>query len=322
MKLKGNMRQVIRRQGKSEKTFEVYWKWCEEFIRFSKGDDWIHPRKLGRFEIEKYLSYLASVRNVSPTTQNQAFSGILYMYREVLGINIEGVNALRAKERRNIPAVLSRGEVGRLFNAMSGVSWLAAMIQYGSGLRIGEVISLRIKDIDLERNQLTVRDGKGRVDRVTCLAPELRPMIEQRISEVAKLQQLDQATKNGGVTLPYSFGVKSPNAHYQLGWYFLFSSKKLSSFNSGPLRRHHSHDSHINRSIVQGARDAGIRKRVTSHVLRHSFATHLLESGTDLRTIQELLGHKSIETTQIYLHVKSQSGSRSPFGQVELRLVA
>ncbi len=317
MKLKEQIHAQVLRRGFSIKTFESYWYWIEQFLRFSRnGSQWVHPTEMDEVDVERFLTHLAVNGNVSPTTQNLAMQAILFMYRTVFGESLSGINAVRAKRPRRVPSVLSQEEVCRLLDHLKGDSWLVASMMYGSGLRIGEAVGIRIKDIDFDRNQLFVKGGKGKKDRVTCLSPSLTPCIRLQIERTKKLQEKDLELNQHGVSLPHCFEQKSPSARLAIPWYYLFCSQKLSRppGKAGPLLRHHIHSCHVNRDISVAAKAAKIYKRVTSHILRHSFATHLLETGCDLKTIQELLGHSNIKTTSIYLHVDKygQSSSISP----------
>lgn len=319
MKLKQQLQHAIRTNGKSYNTFKTYWGWCERFLRFSKAEgQWVHPRDMGEAEVETFLTDLAVNQRVAPSTQNQALAALLYLYKHVLKTELTGINALRAKPKTTVPTVLSRGEVSSLLNRMTGKPQLIASLQYGCGLRIGEAVSVRLKDIDLNRSQLIVRHGKGGKDRVTCLPPSLRPLIEKQMQEAKRFCDQDIQNGSNGVSLPNAFGRKSKSAHHSYAWYFLFSSSKLSidpETSSAERYRHHIHKSHISRQFKQAVQAAGITKHATSHTLRHSFATHLLEAGNDIRVVQELLGHVDLNTTQIYTHVnrnKASMGSRSP----------
>ncbi len=320
MKLKEQISAQIKRGGYSPKTFKTYWHWIDKYIRFNKsGSNWIHPKELDSSDVERFLTHLAVNRNVSPTTQNVALQALLFMYRKVLNMEIYGVNAIRAKRPQRVPTVLSRGEVEKLLSHLHGSTKLIASLMYGCGLRIGEAISVRIKDIDLDRNQLTVRHGKGGKDRITCLPGGLAPLINKQIQRAEAIWKSD-LKQNVGISLPNAFDRKSPKSQFAIGWYYLFCSGRLcvKPGTTDRMVRHHVHTSNINRNISDAAKRAGIRKRVTSHALRHSFASHLLESGIDLRTIQELLGHNDIRTTQIYLHVDKlgKSSTISPLESI------
>lgn len=316
-KLLDQLSDKIRSLGYSRKTNETYKHWCLEYLRFHhrRTGDWIHPTKQGRVEVEQFLTYLAVKRNVSPTTQNVAFQSVLFMFREVLGMKIENVNALRAKKPQRMPNVLSRQEVAELLKHLSGQSRLIAMLLYGCGLRIGECLSLRVKDCDFANGVILIRAAKGAKDRVVQLPSIAEPLLRLQIAETERLHAIDLADGVARVPLPFAFEKKSSQAASQLGWFFVFSSRVRSKEpDTGRLGRYHVDESNVTRSLGIAARRAGIHKRVTSHCLRHSYATHLLNTGTDIRTIQKLLGHSSVITTQIYTHVDASApaNERSP----------
>ena len=304
--LKDDVFEKIRLMNYSRETFRTYWSWIEQFLRFSRHNgEWIHPREMREPEVEKFLTFLAVKRHVSAKTQNQAFSALMFLYSKVLKIELKNVSALRAKESMNIPVVLSRDETKRLLGNLSGVYLLMAQLMYGSGLRLDETMNLRIKDIDFDRGMIHLKTTKGSKPRTTCMASVLIEPLRRRVSHVARLHASDVRNKVARVALPKAFGRKSKSAESSLSWYFLFASNSLSQCpETGRIGRHHMDESNIGRAIKQASQKARIVKRVTPHTLRHSFATHLLEQGTDLRTIQELMGHVDISTTMIYLHVK------------------
>lgn len=316
-KLLDELSHKIRRLGYSRKTGETYRHWCLEFLRFHqrRTGQWIHPSTQGRTDVEMFLTYLAVKRNVSPTTQNVAFQAVLFLFREVLGMKIENVNALRAKKPQRLPTVLSRQEIAELFKHLSGQSRLMAMLLYGCGMRIGEVVSLRVKDVDFANGMIVIRAAKGAKDRVVQLPKSAEEPLRLQISEAERWHAIDVADGVARVPLPYAFEQKSPQAASQLGWYWVFCSAYRSCDpETGRIGRYHVDESNFTRSLGIAARRAGIHKRVTSHTMRHSYATHLLNSGTDLRTIQKLLGHSSVVTTQIYTHVDAcgPASERSP----------
>lgn len=320
MKLREQMRQKIRTQGKSVNTFDAYWYWCRRFLVYWKDikGEWIHPNELREREVERFLTTLAIGGDVAANTQNLALQSILYLYREVLKIDLKNINAMRAKRGRRVPVVLSQREIALLLSKTTGASSLVANIMYAAGLRITECLSLRIKDIDFDRQQLTIRSGKGDKDRVTVLPPVIFGRIQRQINSVFLLYQRD---KQDGfpVSLPDAFGRKSKKAGFDFRWFFLFPSATISKDpRDGLNKRYHLNAAHVGRSITGAAMRAGIVKRVTSHTLRHSFATHMLEAGNNIRVIQELLGHSSVETTQIYTHVEQygHAGARSPLEKV------
>jgi integron integrase len=306
-----------RAKGYSPKTAATYRHWCEDFLRWhrQRSGRWIHPSDMGRAEIEAYLTHLAANRNVSPTTQNVAFQAILFLYRELIGVTIEGVDALRAKRPQRLPTVLSRQEVSELLKQLGGQSRLMAMLLYGCGMRIGEVVSLRVKDVDFDMRQVILRAAKGAKDRVVQLPAAAIEPLRTQIADATHWHARDIADGMARVPLPFAFARKSPQASSQLAWYWVFCSHVRSRDpESQQIGRYHVDESNFTRSLSIAARRAGILKRVTSHCLRHSYATHLLNSGTDIRTIQKLLGHTDVRTTMIYTHVDETgpASERSP----------
>ena len=273
---------------------------------------------MGRAEIESFLTHLAVERNVAPSTQNQALHAILFLYREVLEQPIpERINAIRAQERRRLPTVLTLDEVQQLLVQITGVPHLVSLLLYGSGLRVREALSLRVKDIDFDRRQITVRAGKGDKDRVTMLSESAIPELEAQLQVTKALHERDLAQGHGRAPLPYALASKYPNAEREWGWQFIFPSSRLSKDpqrQESPLYRFHLHESVIQKAVRKAAQQAGLSKPVTPHTLRHCFATHLLEAGYDIRTVQELLGHADVKTTQIYTHVLNRGphGVQSP----------
>lgn len=324
MKIRQRFTEVRKRKGLAESTEETYWLRCEEFIRFLRAADgrWVEPDEWDESHVERYLTHLAVNRSVSASTQNQAFSALLFLFREVLGKRFENVRALRAKRRELIPVVYSVDEVGRLLDQMRGIHELVAEVMYGGGLRVGEAVSLRIKDVDLDRLAIGVCDAKGAVDRFTLLPPELVPRLQRQFERVKQLHALDIRQGFARVALPAAFGRKSPKAASSLAWYWLFASNTRSRDpKTGEIGRHHIHKSSVQRAIKAAGERAAITKRIKSHALRHSFATHLLEAGETIETVRDLLGHKDISTTQVYLHAMRPAHSRvkSPLTQVLAR---
>jgi integron integrase len=271
---------------------------------------------MGTAEINQFLTHLAVERKVAASTQNQAFSAILFMYQKVLEIEpglIEG--AVRAKRPERLPIVLSRDEVRRVLGQLTGLYRLIALIQYGAGLRVLEVLRLRVKDIEWDLNQIVIREGKGNKDRRTMLPAAVRPLLREHLIGVKKQHDLDLANGGGDVFLPDAFERKSTEAARSWIWQYVFPSGKFSvDPRSGDKRRHHYHEGTVMREFTAAVRRAKLEKRATTHSLRHSFATHLLEDGYDIRTVQELLGHANVETTMIYTHVLNLGGRgvRSP----------
>jgi len=264
---------------------------------------------MGKEEIEQFLTFLAVNKKVSPTTQNQAFSAILFLYKEVLGIDMSSWNiqALRAQERKHIPQVLTKDEVQKVIGELTGVYQLIVQMMYGCGLRMQEALNLRIKDIDFGFDKVYIWDSKSLKDRTVPLPQVLKQRLKAQVEFVEQLHKKDVADGYGSVYLPYALERKYPNAKFETKWQYLFPMKNVAKDpRSGIIRRHHIHEKTLGRNIKQAAVKAGVHKRVTSHVFRHSYATHLLQSGIDLRSIQELLGHKSVETTMVYTHVVAE----------------
>jgi integron integrase len=297
----------------SYRTEQAYVDWIRRFILFHHKR---HPQEMGAQEIEAFLTHLAVHENVAASTQNQALQAILFLYREVLGREItEPIQAMRARKPKRLPTVLTREEVLLLFNQMSGIHKLIAQLLYGSGLRLMEALRLRVKDLDFEYRTITVRDGKGEKDRITILPDLLQDPLRHHLEQVRRLHQQDLDQGYGAVYLPEALARKYLNAEREWGWQWVFPSSRLSlDPRTGVIRRHHLDPSSVQRAIREAARAAGITKPVTPHTLRHSFATHLLETGYDIRTVQELLGHKDVRTTMIYTHVLQRGGRavRSP----------
>ncbi len=311
-KLLDQMRTVMRRQHYAFRTEQAYVQWVIRFIGFHNMR---HPQEMDTPEIEAFLNHLAD-QNVAASTQNQAFSALIFLYNQVLQKPLSAkIDSLRARTPQRLPTVLSQGEVERLLECMSGSSQLMARLLYGSGLRLMEALRLRVKDVDFGQQQLIVRRGKGDKDRVTILPISLQPLLRQHLQGVKLLHQKDLAQGYGRVYLPDALERKYTRANQEWGWQYVFSAHRLSvDPRSGQVRRHHLDPSGLRKAIKQAAQQARINKPIGPHTLRHCFATHLLESGYDLRTIQELLGHKSIETTMIYTHVikRGAMAVRSP----------
>jgi integron integrase len=297
----------LRTKHYSLRTEQAYVGWIRRFI-LANGKR--HPRDMGGPEVERFLSGLAVEGRVAASTQNQALSALLFLYREVLGVELPWMeNVVRAKRPQRVPTVLSRDEVQRLLSAMEGRSWLLASLLYGTGMRLMECLRLRVKDVDFARNEITVRHGKGGKDRRTVLPQSLVAPLKREVDRAQLLHQRDLAEGYGATQLPFALARKYPQAATEFGWQYLFPSLNRSR---DPLdsvvRRHHLDDSVLARALKRARAQAGILKPVSAHTLRHSFATHLLEAGYDLRTIQELLGHKDVSTTQIYTHVLNRGG--------------
>jgi integron integrase len=276
--------------------------------------------QMGAKELEAFLNHLALDRRVAASTQNQALNAILFLYRQVFMDNLLDltVNADRAKKRKRLPTVLSKIEVDNLFSRLRGTNKLRAQLLYGSGLRLMECLRLRVKDIDFHQRQITVRDGKGHKDRVTLLPDRLQHALEIHLEDVRVQHTQDIERGYGKVYLPFSLNIKYPNAEREWLWQWVFPSPRLARDpRSGQIRRHHVNPSGTQKAIRRAARMAKIPKHVTPHTLRHSFATHLLENGYDIRTVQELLGHKDVKTTMVYTHVLNRGplAVRSPLDE-------
>lgn len=301
------VRRQLRVNHYSLRTEHAYIGWIRRFI---EANGRRHPRRLGGSEIEGFLSHLAVEGQVAASTQNQALSALLFLYREVLGLELPWMeNVVRARRARRLPVVLSRAEVQRLLAQLEGRPWLLASLLYGAGLRLLEVLRLRVKDVDFDRGEIIVRDGKGAKDRRTMLPQALVTPLRHEIERTRVLHAADIDAGFGAVWLPHALARKYRNAHREFGWQYVFPARHRSiDPRDDAERRHHIDDAVLSRSLKRAARQAGIDKPVTAHTLRHSFATHLLEGGYDIRTIQELLGHKDVATTQIYTHVLNRGG--------------
>ena len=314
MNLEENLRQTIERQHKADSTADIYWHWVKRFILFAKEKrgQWVHPKELGKHQVEIFLRHLAVKERVSATTQNQAFSALCYLYRHVLNAPLENVSALRAKKGDRIRDVLDESEIVCLFSQLHGVNLLIAKMQYASGFRIGEVGRIRIKDLLFERNQIIVRRSKGDKDRIVQFPASIQDAVRRQIESIEVLHRHDVADRRNGVSLPSAWGRKSPSSRLDFNWWYLFPSVNYSQCpKTDNFFRHHRDMNNVGRSISRAAKKAGIPKRITSHCLRHSFATHLLEAGTPIHYVQQLLGHRSIETTQRYLHCMKNAATAS-----------
>jgi integron integrase len=312
-KLLEQVRGTLRMKHYSYRTEQQYLGWIRRFILYHGKR---HPREMSQREVERFLSHLATDRHVSASTQNQALSAILFLYRQVLKIELPWLeNVVRAKRPARIPVVLTPEEVTDLLSHLDGYFRIIAQLMYGSGLRLMETLRLRVKDLDFSYAQIVVRDGKGRKDRVTVLPDSaVKPL---RIQLLLVEEQHESALRRGyaGVELPFALERKYPDAHTHFGWQYVFPAARPSRDpQSGTLRRHHISEASVQRAVRHAAREASISKPVGPHTLRHCFATHLLERGYDIRTVQELMGHADVRTTQIYTHVmkKGASGVKSP----------
>ena len=312
-RLMDQVREVLRFHHYSINTEKSYVSWILKYIRFN---DRRHPKDMGREEIERFLSHLALNRNVAASTQNQALNAILFLYHQVLGIKIEGrISAIRSRKPKRLPTVLTKREVREVLEHVSGVSGLMLKLMYGSGLRITETLKLRVHDIDIDRLQIYVRNSKGDKDRTTVLPKVLVPEIQAHLVQVRKLYEQDQSERKADVYEPPSVSNKYRHAGKSWGWQYLFPAQQRSvDPRSGRERRHHVHKTTVLKAIGKARDKLGLAKSITPHVFRHSFATHLLEDGVNIRIVQTLLGHKDVKVTEIYTHVmdKSIAGIHSP----------
>ena len=306
-KLLDQVRNAIRRKHFSIRTEQAYCDWIRRFIIFHQKR---HPAEMGEDEITDFLSHLARESRIAASTQNQALSALLFLYKEVLKRQIGWLERIeRAKRPTRLPVVLTRPEARRLFSHLDGVYRLMAGLLYGSGLRLMECVRLRIKDVDFGYLQITVREGKGGKDRVTMLPVNLATALERHFRKVKAQHEEDLARGLGRVFLPEALVRKYPNAAREWSWQYAFPSSRLSlDPRTGEKRRHHLDESLLQNAVKRAVRTGGISKPATCHTLRHSFATHLLENGYDIRTVQELLGHKDVSTTMIYTHVLNRPG--------------
>lgn len=312
-KLIGLARERIRTRHLSLRTEQVYLRWMRRYAAFHSGQP---LPGLGSAEIEAFLTHLAVSERVGPATQNQALQALLFLYRQVLGIDLPWLdNVTRAEKEKRLPVVLSRAEVRSLLAHLDGTSWLIAGLLYGSGLRLMEGMRLRVKDLALERGELIVREGKGGKDRVTMLPAALVTPLRAHLSRLRAWFEEERRRNQPGVSLPYALARKYPQAATQWGWQYLFPAPTLcrDPYLGAPVR-HHLYEKRVQRAVQQAVRRAGLTQPASCHTLRHSFATHLLEDGYDIRTVQELLGHSDLKTTMIYTHVmaKGARGVRSP----------
>jgi len=313
LKLIPQMRRVLRLGHYSRRTEEAYVRWV---IRFVRASGMRHPAELGEEEVTRFLSGLAEAGRVSASTQTQALSAILFLYRNVMRSEFPWLTrVVRAPRRTRLPVVLTRDEVSSLMRQLEGPVRLVATLLYGSGLRLLECLQLRVKDVDFESDQLTVRGGKGDKDRITMLPQSIKAELRRHLGRVKGLHERDVAAGGGTVELPTAVGRKFPNAGREWRWQWVFpATRTWVDRQTGERRRHHLHETVVQRAVTQAVRAVGLSKRATCHSLRHSFATHLLEDGYDIRTVQELLGHSDVSTTMIYTHVLNRGvmGVRSP----------
>jgi integron integrase len=306
-RLLDQVRDALRVRHYSLRTEATYIQWIRRFILFH---DKRHPREMGEQEITAFLTHLAVNKHVAPSTQNQALAAILFLYKEVLARELDWMDDIvRAKRAERIPEVLSPEQVRRLIGQLEGTHQLMARLLYGTGMRLMEAVRLRVRDVDVHYRQIAVRNGKGNKDRVTVLPGALFEALKAHLARVKALHDKDLAEGFGHVYLPYALARKYPTAEREWGWQYVFpASVRSRDPRSGAVRRHHVFEQNLQRAIKQAVVNLGFAGRVSTHTLRHSFATHLLESGSDIRTVQELLGHGDVKTTMIYTHVLQRGG--------------
>ena len=305
-KLLDQVREVMRYHHYGLRTEEAYTYWMKQFILFHHKR---HPKDMGKEEIEAFLSHLAVHKKVAASTQNQAFNALLFLYKQVLDLPFaDNIAAIRSKRPPKLPVVLSQSEMAKLLAAMRGDAALMARVMYGGGLRLKELLRLRVQDVDFDNGYLMIHAGKGDKDRTTLLAQSVREHLQAHLSKVRSVFEQDVQAGHANVWLPGALARKYPNAPKSWEWQYVFPAKSLSKDpETGDIRRHHVMGSNLQKSIKRAKEKVGIHKRVTSHTLRHSFATHLLESGTNIRVVQKLLGHADVKTTEIYTHVLQEN---------------
>lgn len=315
-RLLDQVREAIRLRHYSIKTEEAYCYWIRYFVRFHHLR---HPREMGASEINQFLTFLAVQRTVSPSTQNQALNAIVFLYRHVLELDLGNFDSfVRAKQKPRLPVVMTHDEATRVLSNLSGIPWLMSNLLYGCGLRLMECVRLRVKDVDFDRRSLIIRQGKGGKDRITVLPTKLIESLKTQITSVKHLHEYDLSEGFGEVYLPYAIARKYPNANKTLAWQYVFpASKRSIDPRSSKEQRHHIDESVLQKAVRAAVRKAGINKPATCHTFRHSFATRLLERGADIRTVQELLGHSHVNTTEIYTHVLkiNKTGILSPIDE-------
>jgi len=316
-RLLDELRQSLRCRHYSRRTEESYCAWVKRFIFFHNLR---HPSEMGEEEINAFLSRLAIAGKISASTQNQALSALLFLYRHILKREVgELGDVVRARKTKRLPIVMTRDEVKTVLNRLHGPVWLTACLMYGAGLRLNECLSLRVQDVDFSANQITVRSGKGCKDRVTMLPQAAKQPLIEHLRRVKDIHDRDLADGYGRISLPHALARKYPYAPREWRWQFVFPQKmRWVNPRTREQGRHHMDESLVQKAVTAAVRDAGMIKRATCHSLRHSFATHLLESGYDIRTVQELLGHKDVRTTMVYTHVLNRGGKgvRSPMDAI------
>jgi integron integrase len=315
-RLLDQVRLTLRSRHYSIRTEQSYVSWIRDFILFHEKR---HPKELDARHVSSWLSHLATDRHVAASTQNQALSAVLFLYRDVLGITLDRVeDVVRAKRPQRLPVVFTRQEATDVLARLSGTHWLMANLLYGAGLRLMECVRLRVKDIEFARNQIIVRDGKGAKDRVTMLPKKTQESLLRHMERVKAIHEQDLQRGYERVYLPFALARKYPSVSIEWCWQYVFLAPKLSRDpRSDEVRRHHWDEQALQRAVRQAIRATGITKPGSCHTFRHSFATHLIEVGYDIRTVQELLGHSNVQTTQIYTHVlnKGGRGVKSPLDQ-------
>ncbi|MFQ3226628.1 MAG: integron integrase [Porticoccaceae bacterium] len=310
-----SIRRLMRLRGYSLRTEKSYLYWIKSYIRFHKNR---HPKDMGKDEIIQYLDYLASDRNVTANTQRIALNALMFLYSKILEQPVTNLGFKLASKPRYLPTVLSTKEALLIIDRLEGVHQIVVKMMYGSGLRVSEALGLRVQDIDFEQNSVTVRAGKGNKDRVTLLSRSLKNDLLLQLEKAIEVQRMDNMD-SVGPSIPDALSRKYPSAFRQAGWMFIFPSISLCNHPiNGRLCRHHLHATVIRKALKRAKEATNIHKRVTCHTFRHSFATHLLEAGTDIRTVQELLGHTDVKTTQIYTHIigKHYAGTTSPLDRI------
>lgn len=307
-KLLTQVREEIRRRNYSFRTEQSYISWIVRYIKYHGTQ---HPARLGETHISEFLNHLANVANVAASTQNQALSALVFLYKQVLGIDkLKLDNIIRAKKPEKLPVVLTKNEVSVLLEQMQKEALLPCLLLYGAGLRVSECLRLRVQDVDLDYKQLWVRSGKGNKDRVTLLPEKAIPLITKQLQKVKNLHTIDLKKGYGTALLPNALARKYPGERRQLRWQYLFPSSRIAKDPRSQLKhRYHLSGTWLNKKIKRAAGKTPIDKKITAHTLRHSFATHMLQSGYDIRTVQELLGHKNLKTTMIYTHVLHKGGN-------------
>ena len=312
-KILDETRGVMRLRHYSYRTEKMYIYWMKQFFHFHGLR---HPREMGAAEVEAFLTNLAVERKISASTQNQALAALLFLYREVLKINLPWLEQFTpAKKSNHLPVVLTKEEVNLILAELKGTNWIIANLLYGAGLRLTEALRLRVKDLDFSYKQITVRDGKGGKDRITVLPEIVIELLKQQLIEAKKIHERDLTLGLGQVEMPFALDRKYPNARREWKWQYVFPSKTLSKNpRTGATGRHHLSEASVQKPFRQVVVKTGMTKQASPHTLRHSFATHLLQNGQDIRTIQDLLGHKELTTTMIYTHViqTNKLGIRSP----------